>query len=89
MISKRTKVFAVLFVLCAVFVSVAEYKDFRRYQKLREEWRGQEYALQLLEQPPTAPQLVRAAFLTGTISLVVAFASVIVDIRRFWHRPQR
>jgi len=35
MISKRTKVFAVLFILCAVFVYVAEYKDFRRYQQLR------------------------------------------------------
>jgi hypothetical protein len=54
MISKRTKVLAVLFVLCGVFVSVAEYKDFRRYQEIRASWRGQEYAMQLLEQSPRA-----------------------------------
>ena len=88
MISKRTKALAVLAVLCAVAVCVAEYKDFRRYQELRVEYRGQEYVLQLLEQP-YLPPLVRATFLIGTVSLVAAFVSVVIDIRHLRRRLQR
>jgi len=86
MISKRTKIFAVLFVLCGLFVYAAEYKDFRRYQELRAGYRGQEYVLQLLEQPHVPP-LVSAAFFVGTISLVAAFASAVGDIRHLRRRP--
>jgi hypothetical protein len=87
MISKRTKAFAVLVVLCAAFVCVTEYKDFRRYQELRSAYRGQEYALQLLEELHLAP-LIRTAFLIGTISLVAAFASLAIDIRHLRNRRQ-
>ena len=89
MISKRTKVFVALFVLCGVFVYVAEYKDFHRYQELRASWRGQEQVFDSLDMAPHPSPLVRAAFFIGTISLVAAFASAVIDIHHFWHRPKR
>jgi hypothetical protein len=88
MISKRTKVFAVLFVLCALFVFLAEYKDFRSYHELLESYKGRGFAAELLE-PPAIPLLAQAAFFMAAISLVAAFSSVIVDIYNFWHRPKR
>jgi|HubBroStandDraft_5_1064220.scaffolds.fasta_scaffold09028_5 hypothetical protein len=88
MVSKRTKASAVLFVLCAVYVYVTEYKDFRRDQALRAQYRGQEYTLQLLEEPYMSPS-VKGAFSMGTISLVVMFVSAAIDIRRLRHRRQR
>jgi hypothetical protein len=89
MISKRTKVFAAVSILCGVFVYVGEYKDFRSYQELRASWRGQEKVFDSMDIAPHVLPLVTMAFFAGTVSLVVGLASVVVDISHFWRRPQK
>jgi hypothetical protein len=82
MFSKLTRVFASTALVLAVFVAVTEYKDIRHYEELRAKWRGQEKVLELMEQPPKAPPLVRAAFFIATVLLLATFASAAIDIRR-------
>jgi hypothetical protein len=82
MFSKLTKVFATTALVLAVFVAVTEYKDIRSYQELRAKWRGQENVLELMEQPPKAPPLVRAAFFTAIVLLLATFASAAIDMRQ-------
>ena len=82
MFSTLTKVFAATALVLGVFVVVAEYKDFRHYRELRAEWQGQEKLLELMEQPPKAPPLVRGAFVIAMILLLATFASAAIDIRQ-------
>jgi hypothetical protein len=89
MITKRTKVLAVLVVVCAVFVYAAEYKDFHRYRELSASWKGQEQVFASLDVAPQASPLVKAVFVLGAISLVATFGSLVIDIRHVWLRQQR
>ncbi len=88
MISKRTRIFVAALVLCAAFSVAVGYKDFRRYQEIRVEWRGAEEAMEGMELPPKPPLPFRMALLATMIFLSGTLVSASVDII-LWRRSRR